>query len=273
MKWQSITSPNNPRGRQLLRFFEKPRERREAGLVIVEGLREIRMAIKAHYIPRELYLAEGLGSGHEISDIIEYFENTPLFILSQEAFARIAYRENRDGAVALFSAGLHPLDSLHLSDNPLLLIAEAVEKPGNLGALLRTADAAAVDALILCDPRTDVYNPNVVRASIGTLFNVQVGVAETPEVLTWLQANKIRPFAAALTPSAFPYTRADFTLPSAIVVGTEADGLSSLWLRACPNHIIIPMYGLADSLNVSVSAAIIIFEALRQRNAQSNLGK
>lgn len=273
MKWQSITSPTNARIRHLLRLQGKPRERREAGVVIVEGLREIRMAMAAGYTPRELYVAEGLVPTDSLAGISEYFAETPSFLLSQEAFARIAYRENRDGVVALFESRTHNLESLRISDNPLLLIAESVEKPGNLGALLRIADAAGVDALILCDPRTDIYNPNVVRASIGTLFSVQVGMAGSLEVLSWLQHKGIRPYAAALAPQAIPYTQVDFCLPSAIVVGTESDGLSPLWLGACPDHIIIPMQGRADSLNVSVSAAIIVYEAIRQRNSQSIRGK
>jgi len=273
MKWQSITSPTNVRIRHLLRLQEKPRERREAGVVIVEGLREIGMAIAAGYTPRELYAAEGVASEKSISSIAEYFESTPAFLLSREAFARIAYRENSDGVVAVFASRTHDLGNLRLTDNRLLLIAESVEKPGNLGALLRTADAAGVDALIVCDPKTDIYNPNVVRASIGTLFSVQVGVAATPEVIAWLRQRNIQPFAAALTSHAIPYTQADFCQPSAIVVGTEADGLSPQWLSACPNHIIIPMHGKADSLNVSVSAAILVSEALRQRISQPNRRK
>ncbi len=273
MKWQSITSPTNMRIRQLLRLQEKPRERREAGVVIVEGLREIRMAIAAGYSPRELYVAEGLASEKNVSSIAEYFEGTPAFLLSQEAFSRIAYRENSDGVIAIFATRTHELDRLQLTENPLLLIAESVEKPGNLGALLRTADAAGVDALIVCDPRTDVYNPNVVRASIGTLFSVQMGVAYSSEVLAWLKQKNILPYAAALSSQAIPYTQADFCQPSAIVVGTEADGLSPLWLSACSTHIIIPMHGKADSLNVSVSAAILVFEAIRQRISQPNRRK
>ncbi|MEJ5303269.1 MAG: RNA methyltransferase [Bacteroidales bacterium] len=268
MKWQSITSPTNARIRQLLRLQEKPRERKEAGVVIVEGLREIMLAIGARYTPLELYIAEEFVNQKNISAILEYLEGTSAYMLSQEAFTRIAYRENRDGVVAIFESRNHQLNHIKLSSQPLLLIAESVEKPGNLGALLRTADAAGVDALIVCDPKTDIYNPNVVRASIGTLFSVQVGVATTSEVLVWLQENGIRPFAAALSPKAIPYTQADFRSPVAIVVGTEADGLSHTWLNACPDHIIIPMHGTADSLNVSVSAAIIIYEALRQRSLQ-----
>lgn len=268
MKWQSITSPTNARIRHLLRLQEKPRERREASVVIVEGLREILLAIDARYTPRELYVAEEFVNEKNFSGILGYFEGTSAYMLSQEAFARIAYRENREGVVAIFEARTHHLNHIQLSTQPLLLIAESIEKPGNLGALLRTADAAGVDALMVCDPKTDIYNPNVVRASIGTLFSVQVGVAETSEVLDWLQDKGIQPFAAALSHKAIPYTQVDFRLPVAIVVGTEADGLSHTWLNACPDHIIIPMHGTADSLNVSVSAAIIIYEALRQRTLQ-----
>lgn len=268
MKWQSLSSPSNPRIRQLVRLQEKPRERREAGVVIVEGLREIRKAMGAGYSPVELYASQELAGAEKITDILDYFTQVPGYLLAPEAFARIAYRETTEGLVAVFKARSHELSQVHLSKNPLLLVAESVEKPGNLGALLRTADAAGVDALIVCDPRTDIYNPNVVRASIGTLFSVQVGVAETKEVIAWLREKAIRVFAAALTSTAFTYTQADFTEPTAIVVGAESEGLSPEWLAACSDHIIIPMHGSADSLNVSVSAAIIVYEALRQRNLQ-----
>ncbi|MGC8865251.1 MAG: TrmH family RNA methyltransferase [Bacteroidales bacterium] len=269
MKWQSLSSPSNPRIKQLVRLQEKPRERREAGLVIVEGFREIRKAIGAGYSPVELYTTQDWAESEKIKDILDYFTQASAYLLSNEAFARIAYRETTEGMVAIFEARSHELARIQLSQNPLILVAESVEKPGNLGALLRTADAAGVDALVVCDTRTDVYNPNVVRASIGTLFSVQVGVADSATVIDWLRGNGIRPFAAALTPRAITYTLADFSQPTAIVVGSESEGLSNEWLAACSDHIIIPMHGSADSLNVSVSAAIIIYEALRQRNPQN----
>lgn len=268
MKWQSLSSPSNPRIRQLVRLQEKPRERKEAGVVIVEGLREIRKAMSAGYLPVELYVAQDFSDAEKTKNILEYFSEVPGYMLAPDTFARIAYRETTEGLVAVFKARSHELSQMRLSQNPLILVAESVEKPGNLGALLRTADAAGVDALIVCDPRTDIYNPNVVRASIGTLFTVQVGIAETNAVINWLREKDIRPLAAALTPKAIHYTLADFTKPTAIVVGTESDGLSPKWLAACSDHIIIPMHGSADSLNVSVSAAIIVYEALRQRNPQ-----
>lgn len=268
MKWQSLSSPSNPRIKQMVRLQEKPRERREAGVVIVEGLREIRKAMATGYSPVELFVSQELSDNENIKDVLAYFAQAPGYLLAAEAFARIAYRESTEGLVAVFKARSHELSKVSLSSNPLILVAESVEKPGNLGALLRTADAAGVDALIVCDPRTDIYNPNVVRASIGTLFSVQVGIAETKEVIDWLKEKGIHPFAAALTSSAINYTLADFTRPTAIVVGTESEGLSHLWLSACADHILIPMHGSADSLNVSVSAAIIIYEAIRQRNPQ-----
>jgi TrmH family RNA methyltransferase len=166
--------------------------------------------------------------------------------------------------VALAKPKTHSLSDIRLSDNPFVIILEAVEKPGNLGAVLRTADAAAVDAVIICDPQTDLYNPNVIRSGVGGLFTVQTAVCSSEEALVWLSTNGISTFAAELQAADF-YQDTDFRQPSAIVMGTEADGLSAFWLKNATTRVKIPMRGEIDSLNVSVSTAIITFEAMRQR--------
>lgn len=187
-----------------------------------------------------------------------------LFEVSESVFEKLAYRESSDGILALAKPRPHSLSDLVLPENPFIIVLEAVEKPGNLGAILRTADAAKADAVIICDPLTDLYNPNVIRSSVGCLFTVQVGISDNMEALSYLKQKNIETFAAELTSSKW-YQDIDFTSPSAIVMGTEADGLTSFWLDNADQRIKIPMRGAIDSLNVSVSTAVITFEAMRQR--------
>jgi TrmH family RNA methyltransferase len=184
--------------------------------------------------------------------------------ISPEVFGKIAYRENSDGVVAIAKPKLHTLEYIKLSANPFVIVLEAVEKPGNLGAILRTADAAAVDAVVVCDPQTDLYNPNVVRSSVGGIFTVQTAVCSSADAAAWLKANNISSYAAELQAAEF-YQDIDFRMPSAIVMGTEAEGLTGFWLKNATKRIKIPMRGKIDSLNVSVSTAVLTFEAMRQR--------
>jgi TrmH family RNA methyltransferase len=177
----------------------------------------------------------------------------------------MAYRDNVDGVVALVVPKSLRLADVKLPANPLVIVLEAVEKPGNLGAILRTADAAKADAVIVCDPQTDLYNPNTIRSSLGSLFTNQVVAAPSAEVLAWLKSYGITSYAAALTGKEF-YHHQDFTRPTAIVMGTEATGLTNTWLRGADKQIKVPMRGEVDSLNVSATTAILVFEACRQRN-------
>ena len=185
--------------------------------------------------------------------------------VSPKVYAHMAYRDTTEGVIGWALPKNHDLNEVKLSDNPLILVIDAVEKPGNLGAILRTADAAGIDALIISDTRTDVYNPNVIRSSLGAVFSTQVGVSESESVINWLKINKIKIYCTALTVSK-PYTDIDYSVPSAIVMGTEATGLSDSWLKQSDQNIIIPMKGIVDSMNVSVSTGIVLFEAVRQRN-------
>ena len=197
--------------------------------------------------------------------IDEYRIKPELIEVSKDVYARIAYREKTEGLVALGKSKSHALDSLQFSTkNPLVLIAESPEKPGNVGAILRTADAAALDAVIVSNPRTDLYNPNVIRSSLGCIFTVPVGQGSNEEVLNFIKDRGFNIYTAALN-AAISYNEVDFSGPTAIVVGTESTGLTSEWLDAADNNILIPMRGEIDSMNVSVSAAILIFEAVRQR--------
>lgn len=263
---EPITSPQNPRVKRLLRLQQKAADRREEGLTLVEGLRELTIATSAGVEVAELYYCPALPNAATATDLNRL--GVPpgrIWELAPAAFERIAYREGSDGVVALVRPPVRTLHDLHLPAAPLLLVAEAVEKPGNLGALLRTADAAAVDAVVVLDPRADVWSPNVIRASIGCAFTVPLVACGRDEGLAWLRARGIRTLAAALTPLARPYTELDMRGPTALVLGTEADGLTPATLARCDETIIIPMRGRIDSLNVSVAAAVLTFEAVRQR--------
>ena len=185
--------------------------------------------------------------------------------VTSKVYAHMTYRKESEGIIGWAVPHSHELEKVRLSGNPLLLVIDAVEKPGNLGAILRTVDASGIDALIISDLRTDIYNPNVIRSSLGALFTTQVGIGAVEEVIEWLIEHKLHLYCTALSAS-IPYTDVDFRQPSAIVMGTEAIGLSETWLLRSDQNIIIPMQGVVDSMNVSVSAGIVLFEALRQRN-------
>ena len=186
------------------------------------------------------------------------------FLINDKIFSKVAYRENSDGIIALGTPLYKTLETLELSPNPFIIVLESVEKPGNLGAVLRTADAAKVDAVIVCDPKTDLFNPNTIRSSIGCLFSNQVVCCDSQEAYNWLRKKQIDIYSAAL-PSDIYYHNIDFSKPSAIVMGTESTGLTDFWLNNCTQRIQIPMLGAIDSLNVSTATAILTFEAIRQR--------
>jgi TrmH family RNA methyltransferase len=260
---EKITSLQNPRIKQVVLLQQKSKERTRQNLIVIEGCREIRWAIEAGFVSKAIFICPEL-LNDETSDVLKLFPSAIQTEVSREVFAKLAYREGSDGLVLLAEAIKNTIEGIKLSDNPLIIVLEAVEKPGNLGAILRMADAARVDAVIICDPLTDIYNPNVIRSSIGCLFTKQVVTCSTEQAIAWLKAKKIRSFAAALTAKKF-YHQVDLTVPAAIVMGTEADGLTAKWLDAVDEGIIIPMMGKHDSLNVAMATAIITFEALRQR--------
>jgi rRNA methylases len=257
----TITSTHNPKIKNLL-ALEKPRERRKQGLFVVEGRKEIGLALDAGYKIGNLFFCEELISQEELESF--HPSDKLLIPVSREVFDKVAIRENSGGLLAVAEQKTHRLDSVRLGVNPLVLVVESVEKPGNLGAILRTADAAGLDAVIICDPKTDFYNPNVIRSSVGCIFTNQVASATSQETLSWLEENNIVPYSTYLKASR-PYHTVDFTKPSAIVMGTEATGLSDTWINENQNPIIIPMRGKIDSMNVSTAAAVVIFEACRQR--------
>lgn len=256
-----ITSIQNPKIKSLL-TLEKPRERRKQCLFIIEGKKEIRMALEAGYRIGNIFFCEEMITVSEMGS--DLAEDKLLIPVSKEVFNKIAIRENSGGVIAVGEMKLHRLDQIKLTSSPLLLVLESVEKPGNLGALLRTADAAGVDAVIICDPQTDFYNPNVIRSSVGCVFTKQIASATSDETIEWLKKNNVNIYCTDLTASK-PYHQIDFTSSSAIIMGTEATGLSDTWLKNADANIIIPMQGKIDSMNVSTAAAVVIFEACRQR--------
>lgn len=259
MKIELITSLQNPKVKNLVKLIEKSSERKAQNLIVVEGLRELGLAISAGMEIAQLYFCRAIGATEAALTAEQYFE------VSKEVFGKMAYRENSDGYIALLKPRFYSLDNLPLRKNPFIILLEAVEKPGNLGAIMRTADAANIDAVIICDPKTDIYNPNAIRSSVGCIFTVPIVVCSNEEVKAWLDAKEINHYAAALSAAKF-YTEVDFSKPSAIIMGTEATGLSEFWLKNANEQIKIPMQGKIDSLNVSISAAVLTFEAKRQRN-------
>ena len=266
-----ITSLQNPTIKQILALREKPRERKREGQIIIEGVREISQALSAGFsLTTFLYCPELVSDESALSNLADLKDSCEVIEISKTVFNRLAYRKDSGGQIACAKPLEKTLASLELPENPLLLVLESVEKPGNLGAILRTADAAGISAVIICDPQTDLYNPNTIRASLGAIFTNQVVVASSTETISWLKEKKIAGFAAALSGKTW-YHEVDFSQPAAIIMGSEAAGLSDEWLASTNVQLKIPMLGNIDSLNVSTSAAVVIFEAMRQRGFNPGL--
>ncbi|WJJ97933.1 TrmH family RNA methyltransferase [Algibacter luteus] len=261
---KTITSSQNTFIKQLVQLKDKSRERKKLGQFLIEGVREISLAIKGGYDLETVLFYPELFSEEKRKDFINQEIN--IIEISKEVYQKLAYRDTTEGILAVAKTKPNSLDHLKLErKNPLILVAEAPEKPGNIGAILRTADAAHVDAVIIANPKTDLYNPNIIRSSVGCVFTNQIAVGNTSEIINFLNQNSISIYCAALQASVNYHTQ-DFTTSTAIVVGTEATGLSEEWLENSAQNIIIPMQGEIDSMNVSVAAGILIFEAKRQRN-------
>jgi TrmH family RNA methyltransferase len=263
---EKITSLQNPRVKQLVKLRER-RERDDAGLFLIEGYREVRRAVEKKVRLHDLYFCPDWFLGENEPALIETAKaaGTQLFEMSREAFAKCSYRDRPDGLLAVAPQWKRSLADLALGHPPFLLVVESIEKPGNLGTILRSADAAGVDAVIVCDAVTDIFNPNVVRSSTGVLFSVPVVVAGSPAVHAWLVEKGIR--VVATTPDTpHLYTQTDLRGPLAIVMGSEQYGLSEFWLKESNALVRIPMAGQADSLNVAMATIITLFEAVRQRS-------
>lgn len=259
---KQITSVQNPYIKSLVQLQEKAKVRKQTGTFLIEGQREIELAVKGGYEIETILIC---------TDLVQHYENLniqksdhQLIEISKEVYQKLAYRDTTEGILAIAKTKSLSLSDLKLSKNPLILVGESLEKPGNIGAILRTADAANVDAVIIANPKSDLYNPNIVRSSVGCLFTRQIAMGTTEEVIAYLKANNINIYSATLQDST-EYNTQDFTIPTALVVGTEATGLSEKWRVESTKNIIIPMQGEIDSMNVSVAAAILLFEAKRQR--------
>ena len=289
MRIETITSAQNPKIRLLMELQDKSKTRRKEGLFVVEGQREIEHCIASGYKVHTVFICPeilGENRGMEIhKSLTASFRQTDsdpngncagrdghkdefrIFEITKALYDKVAYRGGTEGIIAEMFCHEHSLSNLKLKKNPLIVVLEAVEKPGNLGAVLRSADASGADAVIICDPLTDLYNPNLIRSSIGGIFTVQTAAASSEDTIAWLKAKGIRIYTAQLQDSEWYYDT-DMTGGTAIVMGTEATGLTQAWRQAADAHIKIPMLGRLDSLNVSVSAAILLFEAVRQRTTE-----
>ncbi len=268
-----ISSMQNPKLKRLMTLQRKSSERKSSGLFVVEGLREMEHCLAAGY---EIETAFYCTAKMEVTTR-KAFKNNPLANLpngnaphftwvqvTPEVYEKIAYRGSTEGVVAIVKSKTKTLKDLELSEKPLIVVLEGVEKPGNLGAILRSADAVNVDAVIVCDPLTDLYNPNLIRSSVGAAFSVPCVTCTTKECIQFLQDRDIHILTAQLQDSEL-YYNTDMRGPTAIVMGTEATGLTRAWRKAADAHIRIPMLGKIDSLNVSVSTAVLLYEAVRQR--------
>ena len=259
---KQITSVQNSFIKSLLQLQEKAKVRKQTGTFLIEGQREIELALKGGYELETILICNELAQLSE-NPKIRKSENQ-IIEISKDVYQKLAYRETTEGIIAIAKTKSLALSDLKLSKNPLILVGESIEKPGNVGAILRTADAANIDSVILANPKSDLYNPNIVRSSVGCLFTRQIAVGTTEEVIDYLKANNINIYSATLQDSTEYHTQ-NYTKPTALVVGTESTGLSEKWRTESTNNIIIPMQGEIDSMNVSVAAAILLFEAKRQR--------
>ena len=262
---KNISSFQNSLVKKILLLQEKSKERKKNSLFIIEGKREIKLAIKGGYKMNTLLYCSDIISESEVSNLLNIDFNNRIEI-SFEVYKKIAYRTSTEGIIAISESKNLAISDLKLKDHhQLILVAEAPEKPGNIGAILRTADAANIDAVIIANPKTDLYNPNIIRSSIGCVFTNTIAIGNTPEIITFLKNNNISIYSAILQESE-PYYTCNFKESTAIIVGTESTGLSQQWRDDSKKNIHIPMQGEIDSMNVSVAAGILLFEVKKQRN-------
>ncbi|HSX11009.1 MAG TPA: RNA methyltransferase [Chlamydiales bacterium] len=258
-----ITSLQNPKVKEVVKLRDR-RSREESGLFLIEGYRELKRALDAGRKVETLFYCPELFLGSNEESLRNQCKAALHLECTKEVFAKISYRDRPDGLLAVAPQVHLKLSDLKLKERPFLVVAESIEKPGNLGTILRSCDAAGVDAVIVCDPTTDIHNPNVVRSSVGTLFTLPVLEADSEETLAFLKAHKIAVVAA--TPHAkLAFTETDFKVPLAIVVGTEQYGLTENWMKKADIAVRIPMFGVADSLNVASATTLLLYEVVRQR--------
>ncbi len=258
-----ITSVNNKKILRIRKLY-KNRERKESNLFIAEGVLEVSRGLDADFDVDMLFYCPDIFQKNINEFLKNYNNDFEVFEVEKEVYKKLTYRDNTEGILAVFKKKIYGLDDIKATNKSLFIILESVEKPGNLGAVLRTADAAAVDAIIITESLVDQYHPNVIRASIGAVFNIPVVLTNNKELNDWLKDNNIKAYAAAL-PAYEDIYALDMTGKTALIFGTESNGLSNFWLQNSTENYTIPMKGIVDSLNVSVSVAVSVFEAVRQR--------
>jgi len=263
---KKITSATNPRIKAIVRFRDR-KIRSETGKTLIEGVREIQRAIDGGITIDEVYVCNGstelIKSGNLQKSISK--NNVPIYETARNVFKKITYGDREDGILALVTPRALKFNDLGRRPNPVYVVVEGVEKPGNLGAILRTCDGVGVDGCIVCDSATDLYNPNVIRASLGTVFTVKTVLGTNDEAIEFLKANHIK-VCATMPAATSVYTESQLSGPIAVVVGSEQKGLSPFWAKHADLKVKIPMKGRADSLNVSATTAILLYEILRQRS-------
>ena len=260
---KQITSVQNPFIKSLVQLQEKAKSRKQTGTFLIEGKREIELALKGSYALETILFLPEIISEKELNNIAASNEVEKIEI-SKDVYQKLAYRDSTEGIIAVAKSKSLKLSDFKLKENPLILVLESIEKPGNIGAMLRTADAAKIDAVIIANPKSDIYNPNNIRSSVGCVFTNQIAVCTTDEAIAFLKENDIAIYSATLQNSN-EYHKESYISATALVVGTEATGVSQTFRDNSTQNIIIPMQGEIDSMNVSVAAAILLFEAKRQR--------
>ncbi len=261
---KQISSTQNTYIKELLKLQEKSRERKKKGLFLVEGQREISLVLKGGYEIDTLLFVADIFSEESVNKILNKAVNR--IEITKEVYQKLAYRDTTEGIIAVVKAKSFDLDAIEFNTTtPLVLVMENIEKPGNIGAMLRTADAAKLDAVFIANPKTDLFNPNIIRSSVGCIFTNQIAVGTSEDIINYLQKHNIHIYSATLQNSN-EYYKNDYTKASALVVGTEATGLTQIWREQATQNINISMQGEIDSMNVSVAAAILTFEAKRQRS-------
>ncbi|MED5362944.1 MAG: RNA methyltransferase [Bacteroidota bacterium] len=270
---KTISSLQNDSIKFITGLIRKASLRKESNVFVVEGKRELQLVVRGGFGIEKLFCCQEIFKYPKIEEwCTQNLGISNMVRVTENVYRKISYRKKTEGIVALVKKKKMGIDSIVFKNkNPLVLVAENIEKPGNIGAMLRTADASKIDCLLIAEPQTDMYNPNVIRSSVGGFFSVPIGVGTNEEVHTFLNQHHITPHAARLEASV-SYETIDFTKPSAVVVGAESTGLSKFWLNASKSNIKIPMLGTLDSMNVSVAAGILLFEATRQRNFYRDQG-
>ena len=264
----TITSLQNPRVKDAVRLRDR-RHREKQGRILIDGARELALAVEAGVRLVELFVCEPLLKSQQAKRVVAELSGSAVEVLqvSEPVLGKLAFGDRAEGLLGVATTPQRGLRDLVLPDNPLVAVLEGVQKPGNLGAVVRSADAAGLDAVIVADGRTDLFNPNAIRASLGTLFTMPLASAGSRETLDWLGGQGLSIFAARVEASV-AYTEADYRGPAAIVLGSEARGLTDAWVADQVTTVGLPMLGSADSLNVSATAAVLFYEALRQRKAE-----